>query len=198
MNCKNWFDPNDNENSRINISRNYVVEVKDKEEIIHSELGFEYYTYRLGSYEKHTLDNDVIDDCTYNYTDYIAKNSISNGGAPFIWYNHDLSQDLSYYGNVIGTLPFNPLNETVNTIQETYCCLPPDFLYGCTNTVVIDSIFANTNIIGVIPRNLTKKIKDCLIPNIFRNVNIMPNLEYYYDMNGSLNDSIFVLIFANS
>ena len=51
-------------------------------------------------------------------------------------------------------------------------------------------MFANSNITGVIPRNLTKKVKDRPISNIFRNVNIMPNLEYYYDKNGSLNSSI--------
>jgi hypothetical protein len=51
---------------------------------------------------------------------------------------------------------------------------------------MIDSIFANSNIIGVIPRNLTKKVKNQSISNIFRNVNIMPNLEYYYDVNNNV------------
>ena len=193
VNCKNWFDPNDNENSRINISRNYVVEVKDKEEIIHSELGFEYYTYRLGSYEKHTLDNDVIDDCFDNYTDFIPQYEISYKSAESLTiYNHDLEQDFIYYGNIKGNIkPFDPQNKNkVNTIQETYCCLPPDILYGCGDSATINGIFANSNIIGVIPRNLTKKIKNKHIPNVFLNVNIMPNLEYYYDKNGSLNDLI--------
>ena len=95
------------------------------------------------------------------------------------WYNHDLIQDFTYYGNIKeGVKPFDPFNEgLVNTIQKTYCCLPPDILYGCGSSAEIDGIFANTNIIGVIPRNLTKKIKSQHITNILRNVNIMPNLE---------------------
>ena len=187
VNCKNWFDPNDNLNIIDKDNRNYIMSGDNKLD----GVGVTYYTYsNLNGFKKQTLDNDIIDDCLYNYTDYIAKNSISNGGAPFTWYNHDLAQDLSYYGNTFTPLPFDPSNETDDTIQETYCCLPPDLLYACASTAVVDSIFANTNIIGVIPRNLTKKIKDCTIPNIFRNVNIMPNIEYYYDINGGLNDSI--------
>ena len=178
VNCKNWFDESDN----VTIDRNYI-ELSNG--VKHDEMGFEYYKYNniSGSYEKYMIDNDVIDDCLYNYTDFIYINDIQ----PYTWYNHDLAQDFAYYGNLKdGVKPFDPTNETQNTIQETYCCLPPDFLYGCSNTAVIDSIFANSNITGVIPRNLTKKIKKQSIPNIFKNVNIMPNLEYYYD--GQNND----------
>jgi hypothetical protein len=42
----------------------------------------------------------------------------------------------------------------------------------------------------VIPRNLTKKVKRQSLSNIFMNVNIMPNLEYYYDKNGGLDNLI--------
>ena len=88
-------------------------------------------------------------------------------------------------------MPINPsVGEVFNTMQKTYCCLPPDILYGCDVGVSVDSIFSNSNIIGVIPRNLTKKIKGQNISNMFRNVNIMPNLEYYYDANGIFN-SVF-------
>ena len=184
VDCKNWFDDKDN----IVIDRNYIV---TSDGVTHSEQGFVYYKYNevYGTYEKYTLDNDIIDDCLYNYTDFVPQNYISdNKGIPAIWYNHDLIQDFTYYGNIKGGVkPFDPVNvECVNTIQKTYCCLPPDFLYGCSSSVAIDSIFTNSNIIGVIPRNLTKNIKSCSLSNIFKNVNIMPNLEYYYDINGGL------------
>ena len=186
VNCKNWFDENDN----VTFERNYIM----SGEVRYDDRGREYYVYNniLGSYEKYMLDNNVLDDCLDNYTDYVQKNSIpNNSGADFVWYNHDILQDFTYYGNIKdGVKPFNPLNETIDTIQQTYCCLPPDILYGCSETAIIDSIFANTNIIGVIPRNLTKKVKNQPITNIFRNVNIMPNLEYYYDIKGGLNDLI--------
>ena len=105
-----------------------------------------------------------------------------------MWYNHDLYQDLYYYNNMKSGKPIGALNSDrnencIDTIQKTYCCIPPDFLYGCGTGVKIDSIFADSNIIGVIPRNLTKNVKKQSISNIFRNVNIMPNLEYYYDVN---------------
>ena len=186
VNCKNWFDEKDN----VSIDRNYIM----SGEVKYEERGYEYYEYSniSGSYVTYTLDNDVIDDCLDNYTDFVPKNSILNTDGEYTWYNHDLYQDFIYYGNIKdGVSPFDPENEAgVNTIQKTYCCLPPDILYGCNSTAAIDGMFANSNIIGVIPRNLTKKVKKQSISNIFRNVNIMPNLEYYYDKNGGLNSSI--------
>ena len=188
VNCKNWFDPTD---SDIDIDRNYIVTESGER---HDERGFVYYTYNniKGTFEKYTLNNDLLDDCLDNYTDFIPKNVIQNKTGSFQWYNHDLLQDFMYYGNIQdGASPFDPINESYdNTIQETYCCLPPDFLYGCIDTAEINGIFANTNIIGVIPRNLTKKVKKQSISNIFRNVNIMPNLEYYYDGGESLDNLI--------
>ena len=188
VNCKNWFDHNSESNVNIIGNRNYIS-TGDGEENKHSENGFVYYKYNviLNSYEKYILDNDVFEDCLDNYTDFISDNEIGD----YTLYNHDLLQDFTYYGNIKDNMPFDPVNESNNnTIQKTYCCLPPDFLYGCNSTATIDSIFANSNIIGVIPRNLTKKINNQPIPNIFKNVNIMPNLEYYYDSEGGLDNSI--------
>ena len=188
VNCKNWFDPAD---SDIDIDRNYIVTESGE---THDDRGFVYYTYNniKGAFEKYTINNDLLDDCLDNYTDFISKNIIQNKKGSFQWYNHDLLQDFMYYGNIKdGESPFDPINESYdNTIQETYCCLPPDILYGCIETAEINGIFANTNIIGVIPRNLTKKVKKQSISNIFRNVNIMPNLEYYYDGGESLDNLI--------
>ena len=188
VSCKNWFDANDSE---INIDRNYI-ELKDGTK--HSERGFKYYKYDevSGIFEEYILNNDIIDDCLDNYTDFVPKNSINNKEGTFTWYNHDLYQDFLYYNNIKGAVkPFDPENKScINTIQKTYCCLPPDILYVCNDATAMNGIFANTNIIGVIPRNLTKNIKNNSISNIFRNVNIMPNLEYYYDVNGGLNGSI--------
>jgi hypothetical protein len=188
VNCKNWFDNTDDSN--IIIDRNYI-KYGDK---IYNEWGQEYYLYNNinGSYEKCILNNDIIDDCLDNYTDFISENEIRNTKGSFKWYNHDLLQDFTYYGNINTDrlFPFDPYNKGNNTIQKTYCCLPPDFLYACRETTEIDAIFANSNIVGVIPRNLTKNIKSKSIPNIFRNVNIMPNIEYYYDKHGGLNNLI--------
>ena len=188
VDCKSWFDPEDENN--ITIERNYIK----VNGVDHSERGFEYYVYNksYNTYEKHILDNDIIDDCLDNFTDFVPMNSISYKSGNVVWYNHDLNQDFMYYGNIKGgKKPFDYEYRTnINTIQETYCCLPPDFFYGCTSSASLSNIFANSNITGVIPRNLTKKIKDKSTPHIFRNVNIMPNLEYYYDEKGSLNDSI--------
>ena len=188
VNCKNWFDHNSESNVNIIGYRNYIS-TGDGEENKHDENGFVYYKYNIifNSYEKYILDNDVFDDCLDNYTDFISDNEIGD----YTLNNHDLLQDFTYYGNTKDNMPFDPENKSNNnTIQKTYCCLPPDFLYGCNSTATIDSIFANSNIIGVIPRNLTKKINNQPIPNIFKNVNIMPNLEYYYDSEGGLDNSI--------
>jgi hypothetical protein len=174
--CKNWFDPN------LNVEVRNYIKTSDGN---HSERGYEYYTYsnQNGSYEKYILDNDMFDDCLDNYTDFVQYNDIMNGMSRYKWSNHDLYQDLKYYGNIIGgQKPFEPQNNMNDTIQETYCCLPPDFLYGCSDSeITLDGLFANSNIIGVIPRNLTKKVRKQLLSNIFKNVNIMPNLEYYYN-----------------
>jgi hypothetical protein len=160
--------------------------------LISDKRGFEYYTYDALNkvFEKKVLNNYAIDDCLDNYTDFVLENLINPDESSFKWYNHDLHQDILYYGNnVDNKWPFNPSFKN-NNIQKTYCCLPPDFLYCCRNTVEINNIFTNSNIIGVIPRNLTKTIKNTVISNIFTNVNIMPNIEYYYDINGGLNDQI--------
>jgi hypothetical protein len=187
VDCKNWFDSSDSE---IIINRNYIKHGNNT----YNERGCKYYKYDAmsGSYEMYILDNDIIDDCLDNYTDFVPQNEIQNSGSPITWYNHDLRQDFTYYNNIKEAVkPFDPVNSgCVNTIQKTYCCLPPDILYGCSGTADITGIFANSNIIGVIPRNLIKKVKTQSISNIFKNVNIMPNLEYYYDKDGSLNETI--------
>ena len=176
VNCKNWFDDN------TSFDRNYVLENGAK----HDETGYVYYKYnnQTGVIETHMLDNDILDDCLDNYTDFVKDNTILNNNQMRKWSNHDLNQDFKYYGNIKdGIRPFNPENTSDNTIQQTYCCLPPDFLYGCSDgdEVKLDNLFANSNIIGVIPRNLTKKVRNKNLSNIFKNVNIMPNLEYYYN-----------------
>ncbi len=193
VNIKNWFDDSDNEVYR----RNYITIGDDGTE--YSDRGYVYYIYdeTSGEYNEYTLDNDFIDDCLDNYTDFVPYNvvdSTDNTGRPISFYNHDLNQDFTYYYNIkSGIKPFESdpsKNISGNTIQKTYCCLPPDLLYGCEAGAQIQSMFANSNIIGVIPRNLTKRVKKQSISNIFENVNIMPNLEYYYDENGRLDSSI--------
>ena len=188
VNCKNWFDHNEN----VKLDRNHI-ELNGE---IYDENGIEYYIHdeMYDSFIKYTLDNNVIDDCFDNYTDFVSQNAISyKTNGEVIFYNHDITQDLKYYGNVKGgSRPFDP-NNINDTIQETYCCLPPDLLYGCISSATVNNMFANSNIIGVIPRNFTKNIRDNKnnsMSNLFMNVNIMPNLEYYYDEKGSLNDLI--------
>ena len=191
VNIKNWFDESDNEVYR----RNYITIGDGETE--YSDRGYVYYIFNetSGKYNEYTLDNDIIDDCLDNYTDFVPYNMVEDhNGKPINFYNHDLNQDFSYYYNIkSGIKPFDPdpeKNISGSTIQKTYCCLPPDILYGCDASAQIQSMFANSNIIGVIPRNLTKKVKKQSISNIFENVNIMPNLEYYYNGGERLDSSI--------
>ena len=178
--CKNWFDPDD---SNFKPTRNYITDVDGNR---YDTCGFEYYKLINGDYERCILDNDIIDDCLDNYTNFVPYNEVDcndNDEAKYTWSNHDLKREFTYYGNIVNGKPFDYDNVN-DIIQKTYCCLPPDFLYGCNSNDIspsFKSIFANSNITGVIPRNLTKKVKNISLPNIFKNVNIMPNLEYYYD-----------------
>jgi len=45
----------------------------------------------------------------------------------------------------------------------------------------LTNVFADTNIIGVIPQHLIKECYNSKLYNMFRNVNILPNLIYHYD-----------------
>ena len=99
VNCKNWFDETDNDNYGIITERNYIL-LKSGEKC--SERGKEYYTHNIvsGTYTKHILNNDIIDDCKENYTDFVPNNKINSGDNFYTWNNHDLLQDFIYYGNI--------------------------------------------------------------------------------------------------
>ena len=65
-------------------------------------------------------------------------------------------------------------------LYPTYCMLPPDMLYGCYTIVDLTGTFSNINAMGVIPRHFTSSCLGKNIPDLFRNTNVLPNVQYYY------------------
>ena len=45
--------------------------------VLISERGLCTIHIMMDVYEEHVLDNDIIDDCLDNYTDFVSKNEIS-------------------------------------------------------------------------------------------------------------------------
>ena len=58
--------------------------------------------------------------------------------------------------------------------------LPPDMLYGCYTTIDLTGTFSDINAMGVIPRHFTSTCVGKNIPDLFRNTNVLPNVQYYY------------------
>ena len=65
-------------------------------------------------------------------------------------------------------------------LYPTYCMLPPDMLYGCYSTIDLTGTFSDINAMGVIPRHFTSTCSGKNIPDLFRNTNVLPNVQYYY------------------
>ena len=85
--------------------------------------------------------------------------------------------------------------ENTYNIYPTYCCLPPDLFYGCEFVCNLSNVFADSNIIGVIPQHLLKKCYNSKLENMFKNVNILPNLIYHY--NSNTNDAGYLSLISN-
>jgi hypothetical protein len=144
-----------------------------------------YYRITLLRYNNYSYSNAYtittnteISDLDNNYTHYISNFSVTYNKNIFNFYNHDYTSDLNYYNN---SNYGNPLEESSFNLYKTYCCLPPDILYGCSNNAQLTGVFMDTNIIGVMPLHLTKNCQYSSLANAFKNINLMPNLEYLYN-----------------
>lgn len=174
VNCDNWFDSEDN----VNISLKPFTDIVNDDSSI-----TEYYKYEGGRYVKYTIsENTALLDTKNNFTHYVNSVRISALQDQDPWHidNHDIDKDLSVFNNRYIHLN-GPYLENSYNIYPTYCCLPPDIFYGCNRDCNLTNVFANTNIIGVIPQHLLKKCTSSKLNNMFQNVNILPNLIYHYD-----------------
>ena len=176
--CDNWFDPED----KVNIGLIPFTDIVNDDSNI-----TEYYKYEGGKYVKYTIsENTALLDTKNNFTHYVNAVRISalqdstSQNSSWHFNNHDIDKDLSFFNNRYDHAN-GPYLENSYNIYPTYCCLPPDIFYGCNLDCNLTNVFANTNIIGVIPQHLLKKCTSSKLNNMFQNVNILPNLIYHYD-----------------
>lgn len=170
VNCKCWFDPDTDENKSLKPS---VV-------VCNGEEYDTYYKYENEQYvEYKTTEMNEVLDTKNNFTNYVEQITISIKGVSIN--NHKISTDLTNWNNG----DFNLTSKF--DIVKTYCCLPPDIFYGCHYRCDLTGVFANTNILGVIPQHLVSKCYDGTFKDMLLNTNILPNVIYFY--NKYLNDN---------
>ncbi len=183
VNCKSWFDPEDDVNTDLEA-------VKDTVSYNGDDSLTEYYRLEGNVYVRYNISEPKsVMDTKNNYTNYVSTVNIKVSSVKIN--NHDIESDLNLFGNMQGT--WRPYVKNNVNIYPTYCCLPPDIFYGCRYNCSLKNIFSNTNIIGVIPQHLIEKCYgDNILNNMFENVNILPNLIYSYDkrLNQSYIDSL--------
>ena len=169
--CDNWFNPADS----VNTGLAPFTDIVNEDSSI-----TEYYKFERGVYVKYTIsENTAVLDTRNNFTNYVESTKIS--GLQDVWQldNHKIQEDLTIYRNDIQSA--GPYVENAYNIYPTYCCLPPDLFYGCAKDCNLSNVFADTNIIGVIPQHLLKNCYNSKLENMFKNVNILPNLIYHYN-----------------
>lgn len=168
--CDCWFDPSDEVNTGLAPFNDVVNNDKAIKE---------YYKSEYGSFVKYTVsENTAVADTKNNFTNYVEFVKISGLTSDWHLNNHSLDEDMGTFNNTKNGRPYitNEFN-----IYPTYCCLPPDIFYGCNRDCDLTNVFANTNIIGVIPQHLLSKSYVSKLENMFANVNILPNVIYHYD-----------------
>lgn len=150
--------------------------------------------YNKGTYTAYTLSTPEIDDNSNNYTHYVKDIDIDiTGGVTWMgaWQNHNLMGEYGEFNTTQNDISKStPMSELAgktfvfkyNTcdLYPTYCMLPPDMLYGCYTIVDLTGTFSNINAMGVIPRHFTSSCLGKNIPDLFRNTNVLPNVQYYY------------------
>lgn len=177
VNCKCWFDHNDDYNLPLVPEKDEVMDGSGREYEV-------YYTLEGGKYISHPLaDPTEVSDTRNNFTNYVESINIAATG--FIINNHDIYGDLRSFGNGNEIFDKNSYD-----IYPTYCCLPPDIFYNCYKDCNLTGVFANTNIIGVLPQHLLKYCYRGSFGDMFLNVNILPNVVYHY--NSSFNDEQYL------
>ena len=186
VNCRSWFDVNDifgyDENDQPLLDN--VTLKPDKETVMKDGVSYDTYYMKLNSRDiEYKTTNYEVTDTINNFTNYVEINWIPKSGAIYDETNrginnHSIPGDLDHFHNLQFGKSFieNDLN-----IYPAYCCLPPDFFHPCKNDCNLTNVFADTNIIGVLPQHLMKNCYNGILNNMFRNVNIMPNLIYHYD-----------------
>jgi len=175
-NCKTWFDLKDG-NEALKQPKDTITDLDG------NAFGFtvdSYYKYDGGRYVEYKLSEpSAYSDTLNNFTNYVDSITITSGST--VINNHNIfgiGGDFSKYG----TSGFGkPYVENIFNIYPTYCCLPPDILYACDYTCDMQYVFADTNIIGVLPQHLLGNRYNSKLNDMFQNVNILPNLIYHYD-----------------
>ena len=173
-NCECWFNPL----SEINIDLRPLDDVVTYNGNTYNEY---YKKDSTSNYVKYDIHSKAYTDTLNNFTNYVSNvrtgGSAGGGSDIFNIQNHTISKDLEDF-DIIG----EPYITNNFNIYPTYCCLPPDILYCCSFECDLTCAFADTNIIGVIPQHLIKECygEGCKLNNMFRNVNILPNLMYHY------------------
>ena len=174
VNCKSWFDRTDD----VNVGLEPEIEKVNNDPTITT-----YYKRVNAKDVAYKVTNYGITDTINNFTNYVDINWIPKNGSMTDETNrginnHMIEDDLNYYHNLSFGKSFveNDLN-----IYPAFCCLPPDILHACSNDCDLTNVFADTNIIGVLPQHLMKNCYNGVPNNMLRNVNIMPNLLYHYD-----------------
>lgn len=185
VNCSNWFDPNDEVNEGLLPFNDMIIVGGVERPDIKT-----YYKRVNGTPLKYEITTPpAYSDTQYNFTNYVESVLIPATNTKIN--NHNIWGDLTSYNNVENGYPYieNALN-----IYPTYCCLPPDIFHGCTFECNLDGVFANTNIIGVLPQHLLMKCTSSKINNMFENVNILPNLVYHYNQETESNEDYMKIL----
>ena len=150
--------------------------------------------YNIGTYTAYELSTPEIDDNFNNYTHYVKDIDIDTTGSTSwkgAWQNHNLMGEYGQFNtNQTSISESTDMSGLVgkdfvfkyNTcdLYPTYCMLPPDMLYGCYSTIELTGTFSDINAMGVIPRHFTSTCSGKNIPDLFRNTNVLPNVQYYY------------------
>ena len=191
--CRSWFDMDDVVDTEGHTNEYY----KPAKDVVTYNGDSSYTTYykRVGGVDvEYEVTNYPVTDTINNYTNYIEDNYMPHLTNEHIS-NHNIAADLSDYNNSQEYgYPYSKSDISETNISATYCCLPPDILYACKNDCKLTGVFADTNIIGVIPQHLLINVYNSDLNNMFRNTNILPNLVYHYNSNTSNNARYLELI----
>ena len=183
INCKSWFDLMD-DNEDLKQPKDILTEKDSNTDgDTGNELNVDTYYKKVGtSFIEYKISEPTsYTDTLNNFTNYVDSIIISSGGTEIN--NHNIfgnEGDFEKYGTDNFGMPYIKV-ENVTNIYPTYCCLPPDILYGCDSTCDLQYVFADTNIIGTLPQHLLGNRVSSRLNDIFRNVNILPNLIYHCD-----------------
>lgn len=172
VNCKCWFDPDDNEGILINDAV--------------GNGSTTYYRREAGALKEYSITKPVaVKDTENNYTNYILNPSLPalNGDTTStIFRNHDIRSDLSTFSNISETDGLYPFDlSSASGITSCMCCLPPDIFYACSSMCDLSGVFADTNICGVLPQHMMMNCREGIYRDMFLNTNIMPNVCYHFD-----------------